>query len=295
MAKTKPSAEAAQYIRRVSIVLDRLNGFAMGGKQDDDEVKEVIAALYSGVAATWTLGELWNWGLNDPEIHQQIELLVPGYANFGTDGFSEQLYYYTLRAVPMAAEDFQDKHVLEVGSGVGGGLNFLSRLVGGATFTGVDLSPGAVDRANGSFSRGDRLRFVCGDAESLPFEDDSFDVVINVESSHNYPNLPGFFSEVARVLRPGGHLSVVDIFTDYRTKLFEEAKSDCPRLKWTAENDISELVRPAIRERMAPESYMNKQFAKQRMPLLHRVVGKHCWMAASGAKVLMLRCVEYAR
>jgi SAM-dependent methyltransferase len=46
------------------------------------------------------------------------------------------------------------------------------------------------------------LDFVHGDAEKLPFPDDSFDAVINVEASHAYPQLSRFLSEVARVLRP---------------------------------------------------------------------------------------------
>jgi ubiquinone/menaquinone biosynthesis C-methylase UbiE len=51
-----------------------------------------------------------------------------------------------------------------------------------------------------------------GDAENLPFADESFDVVINVEASHAYPRLPCFLAEVVRVLRPGGHL----LYADFR-------------------------------------------------------------------------------
>ena len=47
-------------------------------------------------------------------------------------------------------------------------------------------------------------RFEVGDAEHLPFEDESFEVVTNMESSHTYPNLRAFFSEVRRVLAKGG-------------------------------------------------------------------------------------------
>jgi SAM-dependent methyltransferase len=50
-----------------------------------------------------------------------------------------------------------------------------------------------------------------GDAENLPFADDAFGVVINIESSHSYPNIRSFFHEVSRVLRPGGHFLYADI------------------------------------------------------------------------------------
>jgi ubiquinone/menaquinone biosynthesis C-methylase UbiE len=54
------------------------------------------------------------------------------------------------------------------------------------------------------------LAFQQGDAENLPFESNTFDAVINVEASHCYPDFPRFLSEVARVLRPGGHFLHAD-------------------------------------------------------------------------------------
>jgi SAM-dependent methyltransferase len=53
----------------------------------------------------------------------------------------------------------------------------------------------------------------------LPFADNSFDAVINVEASHCYPNFAQFLAEVARVLRPGGHFLYADFrFADRRTE-----------------------------------------------------------------------------
>ena len=55
------------------------------------------------------------------------------------------------------------------------------------------------------------LKFVKGDAEKLPFDDNTFDAVINVESSHCYGNMKSFLKEVYRVLKKGGHFSWVDL------------------------------------------------------------------------------------
>jgi ubiquinone/menaquinone biosynthesis C-methylase UbiE len=55
------------------------------------------------------------------------------------------------------------------------------------------------------------MDFVHGDAQSLPFADESFDVVINIEASHGYPDFPRFLAEVARVLRPGGRFLYADV------------------------------------------------------------------------------------
>jgi len=48
------------------------------------------------------------------------------------------------------------------------------------------------------------------DAEDLPFDDDSFDLVTSRIAPHHFPNPPTFVAEVARVLRPGGVFGLVD-------------------------------------------------------------------------------------
>lgn len=57
-----------------------------------------------------------------------------------------------------------------------------------------------------------RLSFEVGDAEQLPFDSASFDVVLNVESSHCYGRFDTFLAEVRRLLRPGGHF----LYADFR-------------------------------------------------------------------------------
>src|ERR1700690_3091246 len=67
-----------------------------------------------------------------------------------------------------------------------------------------------------------------GDAENLPFEKNTFDVVINVEASHCYPNFPRFLSEVARVLRHGGHFLYADFRFSERLAEWEKAIPGAP-------------------------------------------------------------------
>jgi ubiquinone/menaquinone biosynthesis C-methylase UbiE len=120
------------------------------------------------------------------------------------------VYGHALYAHVAGAATLKDKEALEVGCGRGGGAAFVAEHFGVARLTGLDFSHKAIEFARGH--HGDpRLRFVRGDAEALPFADASFDVVLNVESSHCYPNMPRFAAEVARVLRPGGHLLFADL------------------------------------------------------------------------------------
>ena len=64
------------------------------------------------------------------------------------------------------------------------------------------------------------------DSEDLPFPDDSFDAVINIESSHTYPNFSRFLAEVARVLRPGGHFLYTDVRNTPDIAAWEAALAD---------------------------------------------------------------------
>lgn len=115
-----------------------------------------------------------------------------------------QLYAQVAGAVSL-----EGAKVLEVGSGRGGGASFIKRYLGPGQVIGVDLSATAVDFSKERHAI-DGLEFRVGDAEHLPFEDASFDAVVNVESSHCYPSFARFLAEVRRVLKPGGHFLHAD-------------------------------------------------------------------------------------
>jgi ubiquinone/menaquinone biosynthesis C-methylase UbiE len=117
-----------------------------------------------------------------------------------------QMYRHVLRH-----GDLKDKDVLEIGCGAGGGAAFIARYYHPKSITGIDLLPVNITAAE---ARGSApgLTFAVGDATSLQFPDNSFDVVVNIESSHCYSSIEKFFSEVKRVLKPGG----VFLFADHR-------------------------------------------------------------------------------
>lgn len=101
------------------------------------------------------------------------------------------------------------KRILDVGCGRGGTLYTLKTFFKPLSLTGLDLSTTAI--AFDKKAHGDaRTTFYEGDAENLPFGDQSFDVVTNVESSHSYPNIQHFYSQVHRVLAPGGCFCYTD-------------------------------------------------------------------------------------
>jgi len=99
--------------------------------------------------------------------------------------------------------------VLDVGCGIGGpGRNIARRT--GAHVTGVTISPTQVKTAQGLIRRQglqERCQVLLGDAMHLDFPDDSFDVVLAIESACHMPDKAAFYAECARVLRPGGRMT----------------------------------------------------------------------------------------
>lgn len=110
------------------------------------------------------------------------------------------------KAVP-GPDRFQ--RVLEIGCGTGFFLLNLAQagFVGEAHCT--DISPGMVDACVGNGARlGIDVHGRVADAEALPYDDASFDLVLGHAIVHHLPDLPAAFAEFRRVLRPGGRLVI---------------------------------------------------------------------------------------
>jgi SAM-dependent methyltransferase len=119
-----------------------------------------------------------------------------------------QLYHQLVRA-----HDLENKDILEIGCGRGGGLAFLNKLLKPSSAVGIDKDPTAVEFCNKFWGK-PGLSFIQGDAQAINLPDKSFDVIINVESSHRYEDLSLFLGEVHRLLRPNG----IFLMTDFRGK-----------------------------------------------------------------------------
>tara|TARA_Y100001934_G_scaffold282524_1_gene396682 strand:- start:2347 stop:3159 length:813 start_codon:yes stop_codon:yes gene_type:complete len=117
-----------------------------------------------------------------------------------------QLYEMNVRDVSL-----KDKHVLEVGSGRGGGASWIAKTFSPERLVAVDYSGEAVKLCSNWYSSQENLEFITGNAEMLPLPDESFHIVYNVESSHCYGDIPKFLSEAFRVLIPGGNLCWTDM------------------------------------------------------------------------------------
>ena len=104
--------------------------------------------------------------------------------------------------------------VLDLGSGAGNDCFVASAIVGEkGHITGLDFTKEMIDKANVNKRwRGiENIGFVLGDIESMPFEDNQYNVIISNCVLNLVPDKKKAFDEIFRVLKPGGHFCVSDI------------------------------------------------------------------------------------
>jgi SAM-dependent methyltransferase len=105
-----------------------------------------------------------------------------------------------------------EHHVLEVASGSGRPALYLANKVG-CRVTGIDAHESGVATAQQAVSRdqGEKVEFKVIDAnQRLPFNDNSFDAILCIDSMNHFPERLKVFKELRRVLRPGRRA----VFTD---------------------------------------------------------------------------------
>jgi ubiquinone/menaquinone biosynthesis C-methylase UbiE len=150
-----------------------------------ERIKDVNERYHDGAAASYDS----KWGIDFGEVGQ------------------EQVVGKLRKALGRPPErPFGD--ALEIGAGTGYfSLNLLrAGLIERATAT--DISPGMLATLEENASRlGLQVQTAAAEAETLPFPDESFDLVFGHAVLHHVPDLARAFSEFARVLRPGGTLA----------------------------------------------------------------------------------------
>ncbi|GMT11213.1 hypothetical protein PFISCL1PPCAC_2510 [Pristionchus fissidentatus] len=106
-----------------------------------------------------------------------------------------------------------DLRLLEVGCGQGGGIEWIRK------------SHPEISTVLGMDRVAIKESIITGDAHHLPFESSSFDIVVNVESSHLYQDPQQFFHECFRALSSGGHLCWADLrFDNQEKEVAQQAK-----------------------------------------------------------------------
>ncbi len=142
-----------------------------------------------------------HWGYwEDPS---SADGSIPDFANA-----AEQLS----RRVCDAGKITDGLKILDCGCGFGGTIASLNERFSNLELVGVNIDERQLERARSQVHplNQNAISFVCADACKLPFEDNSFDVVLAVECIFHFPSRETFFKEAHRVLKPGGYLAICD-------------------------------------------------------------------------------------
>jgi len=111
----------------------------------------------------------------------------------------------------------ENAKVLDVGCGVGGPAREICKF-SGANIEGLNNNDYQIERATNYAKReglSHKLKFTKGDFMQMPYPDNSFDAVYAIEATVHAPSLEGIYSEIFRVLKPGGVFGVYEwLMTD---------------------------------------------------------------------------------
>lgn len=156
---------------------------------------------------------------------------------------------------------------MELGSGTG--FFLLNLMQGGVAKKGfvTDLSPGMVRVAlRNAEQLGLDVDGRVADAERIPYDDDSFDLVVGHAVLHHIPDVPAAFREVLRVLKPGGRF----VFAGEPTKIGDFYARRLSRLTWWLTTNVTKL--PALRGWRRPQQELDES---SRAAALEAVVDLH--------------------
>jgi SAM-dependent methyltransferase len=154
---------------------------------------ETLGRKFARFATTQVVRRPSLWRFFRGPIRTQFDRLAPIWDSMRTPESSAPL------EAALASVSPPPRRALDVGTGTGAGAFAIARRFPGAEVVGVDLAPAMIAQAKQKtpLELADRVRFEQGDAERLPFEDDSFDLV-------TLANMIPFFDELGRLVAPGG-------------------------------------------------------------------------------------------
>ena len=218
--------------------------------------------------------KIWYWYISTVDKKAEVTFMNYGYSKNNykiklDENDEKNRYYAQLYNYIAGGADIKGKDILEVGCGRGGGLSYINRYLSPNSATGLDLNKKAIDFCKKYYSN-EGLKFLQGNAQSLSFQDNTYDVVINVESSHRYSHMDRFLAEVYRVLKPGGYF----LFADFRHE--NELEELYAQLKTS--NFIlvkSEIITPNVLEALKISSTERENLVDKLVPKFLRGLGKN--------------------
>lgn len=156
-------------------------------------------------------------GNKGEQVEKMFDSIAPAYDFMNTAMTFGLHKWWRNRALKAAGkfETFSPEQVLDVATGTGDVAFKLTHQYPEAGITGIDLSEGmlniAIEKLKKNFPDNHRITFMKGDSMELPFDDCNFDLITVAYGVRNFENLRKGYSEMYRVLKPGGRLCVIEL------------------------------------------------------------------------------------
>ncbi len=177
--------------------------------KDSDRLKNIVREKYAEIAIATDKKGCGCCGDKEPDF----SVLSLDYKE--VEGYVEDADLKLGCGIPTEYAGIQTgDRVLDLGSGAGNDC-FVARSIVGETgwVTGLDFTDEMLQKANRNNEKMGfkNVDFVKGDIEQIPLPDNTYDVVISNCVLNLVPNKQKAFSEIKRILKPGGHFCVSDI------------------------------------------------------------------------------------
>ncbi|HKL72459.1 MAG TPA: bifunctional demethylmenaquinone methyltransferase/2-methoxy-6-polyprenyl-1,4-benzoquinol methylase UbiE [Marinilabiliaceae bacterium] len=154
-----------------------------------------------------------NDGSKKEQVTEMFNRIAPSYDKLNS-WLSFRVDKIWRRRVVKMVQNIKYPNVLDVATGTGDLAIAMAKKVRLNTVYGVDISTGMLELAKQKVLKNQLQNKVIlkeGDSENLPFDDASFDVVTVAFGVRNFGNLNAGLKEMARVLRPGGKMIVLEL------------------------------------------------------------------------------------
>lgn len=170
----------------------------------------------------------------------------------------------------LESEPFND--LLDAGCGPGPMITLLYEKYPEKHYTGIDLTPEMIYQAQKKNLP--HTQFVVGDCENLPFEENSFDVIICANSFHHYPDPEAFFASVKRCLRPHGRLILRDYTSNNKLITWFVNHIEFPLVNLVGHGDVKMATREMIEEYCQHTGLILEKFEARKGMRMHCVIRK---------------------
>ena len=119
------------------------------------------------------------------------------------------------------------KKILDIGTGPGHLLFALGKTFPDAQLTGVDISPAMVEQARKNRAKhpDSNIDFQIAGANDLPFEDETFDIVVSTGSIHHWKNPVPALEEIHRITKPNGYALIYDLVSKMPDQVCEDIRT----------------------------------------------------------------------